>query len=143
MMSAQSTSLLGELNTTLSLKGLQSNEQCHVLDIFAQLRKCGLKSILSLPQLIVCGDQSVGKSSVLKALTEIPFPKNNNLCTRFAMKIILRRGTTNSLTIKIILDNKRSTNEQETIKIFREFITDFDELPHVMERESMGLWLFT
>ena len=133
-MSAQSTSSLGELNTTSSLEGLQSDEQRHVLDIVAQLRKCGLESILPLPQLVVCGDQSAGKSSVLEALTELPFPRNDNLCTRFATEIILRWGTTNSLTIKVIPDNKRSTNEQETIKTFRESITDFDELPRVMER---------
>ena len=55
-MSSQSASPLEELNTTSSLEGLQSDEQRRVLDIVAQLRKCGLESILSLPQLVVCGD---------------------------------------------------------------------------------------
>lgn len=68
--------------TTSSLAGLQSEEQSHVLDIVQQLRQVGLDSVLSLPQLVVCGDQSAGKSSVLEALTEIPFPRNDNLCTR-------------------------------------------------------------
>lgn len=68
--------------TTASLEALQSDEQSHVLDIVQQLRKCGLDSFLPLPQLVVCGDQSAGKSSVLEALTEIPFPRNDNLCTR-------------------------------------------------------------
>ena len=123
-----------ELNTTSSLEGLQSDEQRRVLDIVAQLRKCGLESILSLPQLVVCGDQSAGKSSVLEALTEIPFPRNDNLCTRFATEIILRRAMTDRLTIKMIPDAKRPQPEQETIKAFKESITNFDELPHVMEK---------
>jgi len=133
-MSSQSASPLEELNTTSSLEGLQSDEQRRVLDIVAQLRKCGLESILSLPQLVVCGDQSAGKSSVLEALTEIPFPRNDNLCTRFATEIILRRATADSLTIKVIPDTKRPSHEQESIKTFKESITDFDELPRVMDK---------
>lgn len=105
-----------------------------------QRRKCGLDSILSLPQLVVCGDQSAGKSSVLEALTEIPFPRNDNLCTRFATEIILRRAPKNSLTIKIIPDEQRPVLEQTTIKGFEEAITNLDELPKVMKMamEAMG-----
>ena len=132
---------LDELQTTSSLEGLQTDEQRRVLDIIAQLRKCGLESVLSLPQLVVCGDQSAGKSSVLEALTEIPFPRNDNLCTRFATEIILRRAVTNSLTIKVIADTKRPSNEQEAIGAFEESITNFDELPRVMTEamKVMGL----
>lgn len=121
-----------ELDVTSSLEDLQTDEQRRVLDTVAQVRKCGLESILSLPQLVVCGDQSAGKSSVLEALTEIPFPRNDNLCTRFATEIILRRANANSLKIKLIPDSKRPTNEQENINAFEESITDFEELPKIM-----------
>lgn len=142
-MGAQSASAPEELNTTSSLEGLQSDEQRRVLNVVAQLRKCGLESILSLPQLVVCGDQSAGKSSVLEALTEIPFPRNDNLCTRFATEIILRRATANSLTIRVIPDTKRPVNERESIKAFKESITDFDELPRVMEKAMVLMGIDT
>ena len=122
-----------EVNINTSIEDLQTDEQRRVLDTVAQVRKCGLESILSLPQLVVCGDQSAGKSSVLEALTEIPFPRNDNLCTRFATEIILRRATVNSLTIKIIPSTKRPSAEQESIKTFQESITDFSELPRIMD----------
>lgn len=122
-----------EVDTTTSLEDLQTDEQRRVLDTVAQVRKCGLSSVLSLPQLVVCGDQSAGKSSVLEALTEIPFPRNDNLCTRFATEIILGRAATNSLTIKIIPDTKRPSSQQATIQAFKESITDFSELPRVMD----------
>lgn len=123
------------------MEGLQTEEQRRVLNIVAQLRKCGLESILSLPQLVVCGDQSAGKSSVLEALTEIPFPRNDNLCTRFATEIILRRATTDSLTIKVIPDTERPGLEQESIRTFQESITNFSDLPRVMKMAmgAMGL----
>lgn len=124
--------IIKEMDITSSLQDLQTDEQRRVLDTVAQVRKCGLESILSLPQLVVCGDQSAGKSSVLEALTEIPFPRNDNLCTRFATEIVLRRANTNSLTIKIIPDPKRPVNEQTPLKAFQESITNFDELPRIM-----------
>lgn len=123
-----------ELNTTESLEGLQSDEQRLVLNTITQIRKCGLESVLSLPQLVVCGDQSAGKSSVLEALTEIPFPRNDNLCTRFATEIILHRATTESLTIKVIPDTSRPAAEQDSIRGFKETITDFKELPSLMSK---------
>lgn len=64
-----------ELNMNASLEDFQSDEQRRVLDTVSKVRKCGLDTVLSLPQIVVCGDQSSGKSSVLEALTEIPFPR--------------------------------------------------------------------
>ena len=69
-----------------------------MLDVVDQIRKCVLESIIPLPQLVVCRDQSAGKSSILEALTKIPFPRNDNLCTRFATEIILRRAPVDSLS---------------------------------------------
>ncbi|KAI7233482.1 hypothetical protein KC330_g5346 [Hortaea werneckii] len=77
---------------TTSLDALQSQDSRRVMDIVDKLRRSGLSGIVQLPQLVVSGDQSSGKSSVLEAITEIPFPRKENLCTRFAIEIILRRA---------------------------------------------------
>ncbi|KAI9844695.1 MAG: hypothetical protein M1837_005437 [Sclerophora amabilis] len=128
-------------DTTSSLEELQSKEQQNVLNIVADLRKCGIERMLSLPQLVVCGDQSAGKSSVLEALTEIPFPRNDNLCTRFATEIILRRAASESITIKVLPDSERPGNERDAIESFTETISDFSELPQLMDKAMtlMGL----
>lgn len=51
---------------------------------------------------MVVGDQSSGKSSVLEGLTDLPFPRDNGLCTRFATQITFRRAEKSSITVSII-----------------------------------------
>ena len=63
-----------------SLESLNSVDQLRLLDVVDKLRAQGLGSFIALPQLIVCGDQSSGKSSVLAALSDLPFPRKENLC---------------------------------------------------------------
>lgn len=130
-----------QMSTSPSLEKLQTDEQRRVLDTVSQVRKCGLESVLSLPQIVVCGDQSAGKSSVLEALTEIPFPRDDNLCTRFATEICLRRDSVNSLTVRIIPDGDRPQKKQEEIRKYSETITNFADLPRIMNkaREVMDI----
>ncbi|EHL00349.1 putative Interferon-induced GTP-binding protein Mx [Glarea lozoyensis 74030] len=116
-----------------SLAELQTEEQRKVLDTIARVRKCGLEGTISLPQIVVCGDQSAGKSSVLEALTEIPFPRNDLLCTRYATEIMLRNAAEDSITIRVIPDSNRPSAEQASIKLFEKSITNFDDLPTIMD----------
>ncbi|PVI06772.1 GTP-binding protein [Periconia macrospinosa] len=127
--------------TTSSLEALQSNDQRKVMDIVDKLRRTGLNGIVELPQLVVCGDQSSGKSSVLEAITEIPFPRKENLCTRFATEIILRRSHLSIISVSITPDKLRPKTEQDTLKSFQKSIADFSQLPVIIEEatEAMGL----
>ncbi|KAJ4991097.1 dynamin family protein [Stagonosporopsis vannaccii] len=127
--------------TTSSLKALQSADQRKVLDIVDKLRRTGLSGIVELPQLVVCGDQSSGKSSVLEAITEIPFPRKENLCTRFATEIILRRSPSATISITITPDKLRPSEEQAKLKTFRKSIIEFSQLPEIIDEatQEMGL----
>jgi hypothetical protein len=127
--------------STASLEALQGTEQRKILDLVDRLRRAGLSSILQLPQLVVCGDQSSGKSSVLEAITEIPFPRKENLCTRFATEIILRRDVSSSITCKINPDKSRPDGEQKKLAGFQKSIKNIDELPALIDEATtlMGL----
>ncbi len=45
-----------------------------------------------MPQICVMGDQSSGKSSVLEALSGIPFPRGTGLTTRCPIRMVMRRA---------------------------------------------------
>jgi Dynamin family len=130
-----------EIVTTTSLESLQSDGQRKIMDIVDKLRRTGLNGVVQLPQLVVCGDQSSGKSSVLEAITEIPFPRKENLCTRFATEIVLRRDHTPSISTKITPDKARPAPEQAKLREFSKSINDFSELPALMDEATslMGL----
>jgi hypothetical protein len=68
-------------NTGLS--ALRSSKSVLRLEQIASLRARGVGDTIDLPQLVVCGDQSAGKSSVLEGLTGIPFPRDDGVCTKF------------------------------------------------------------
>jgi len=77
-----------------------------------QLFACNVGEYINLPQLVVVGDQSSGKSSVLEGLTKLKFPRNSGLCTRFATQIIFRR-TPNLATRKVTGSIISTTHDEE------------------------------
>jgi GTP-binding protein EngB required for normal cell division len=134
-----------DLSDLSSFKDLQSVRQLKLLDEIDALRTYGLQEYVSLPQLVVCGDQSAGKSSVLEAITEIPFPRKDNLCTRFATEIVLRRSGTDSLAVSIKPSKDRSSDDAERLKKLHLALENFEGLPLLIDQatEAMGLGTFS
>ncbi|KAK7575380.1 hypothetical protein V3481_017340 [Fusarium oxysporum f. sp. vasinfectum] len=76
-----------------------------VFDAVDSLQEAGLKREL-IPKLVVVGDQSSGKSSVLEAICKIPFPVHEDLCTRFPIELVQRKSLIESITITISVVEK-------------------------------------
>ncbi|EED18923.1 dynamin family GTPase, putative [Talaromyces stipitatus ATCC 10500] len=100
--------------------GVESSKQLAFID---DLHRLGLSRTVDLPELIVVGDQNTGKSSVLQAITEISFPVESALCTRFPIKISFRQtpGTSTSVQAEILPGPKTQDDDvfMERIKNFR------------------------
>jgi hypothetical protein len=79
--------------------GLASPDLLKKID---RLFTCNVGEYVDLPQLVVVGDQSSGKSSVLEALTNLPFPRESGLCTRFATQITFRRSQETRVSVSVI-----------------------------------------
>ncbi|KAH7034447.1 P-loop containing nucleoside triphosphate hydrolase protein [Linnemannia elongata] len=68
------------------------SEYQQVIDTINRIQNHGLPHKLSVPKMVIIGDQSSGKSSVLEALTKLSFPRDKDMCTRFATQVNLRRN---------------------------------------------------
>jgi hypothetical protein len=78
-----------------------AQDQTGLLDTIDQLRLQGVDQYIPLPQIIVCGDQSSGKSSTLAAISGFDFPVGAGCCTRAVTEVILRRSKTQFISVSI------------------------------------------
>ncbi|KAF5622296.1 RBTMx2 [Fusarium sp. NRRL 52700] len=69
------------------------NEKRQILfNAIDRLQACGSLKYLAIPQLVVVGEQSSGKSSLLRTLTDISFPVMAGIGTRFPIRVVSRRS---------------------------------------------------
>lgn len=109
-----------------SRTGLQATgDHTKMLKILDELRDLQGEdqNAYSPPKIIVCGDQSSGKSSVLEAISGIPFPRNSKLCTRYRTQVTLLRKPASRVGLRIIPESGRPPNEA---RLLRNFVRDLD-----------------
>ena len=121
---------------------LQSKDHRDLLDIIDTLRSKGISKYVDLPEIIVCGDQSAGKSSVLEAISGMSFPTKDNLCTRFPTELILRRDLTPGVKVSINPGPERSADERGRLSRFGlEFDITNPDLGSVIEKAKVAMGL--
>ncbi|CAI7566369.1 unnamed protein product [Penicillium palitans] len=125
-----------------AMSQLQS-QQSELLDKIDELRAIGVGGLVELPQIIVCGNQSSGKSSVLEAISRVRFPSKSNICTRFATEIVLRRNPSDRIKVSIEPgDSRKDEQEQQKLRAFTsESFSSSGDLPTLIKnaKECMGL----
>jgi GTPase SAR1 family protein len=123
---------------------LATEETCSRLNQIDKLRALGVGGCVSLPQLVVCGDQSTGKSSILERLSGISFPRKDGLCTRFATEIVLRHSNTPlEVVVTIRPHGSRDATSRSALESFKKTFSTLDSmhLPDIIEEAGslMGL----
>ncbi|KAH6664599.1 dynamin family protein [Halenospora varia] len=96
-----------------------------MLDKIDKLFACNVGDYINLPQIVVVGDQSSRKSSVLEGLTDLPFPRDSGLCTRFATQITFRRSVTRQIAVLIVPARDSSADHA---KLLRSWAKDMEIL---------------
>ncbi|GJC90452.1 interferon-induced GTP-binding protein Mx [Colletotrichum liriopes] len=111
------------------------------MDSIDSLRSQGIDHLVSLPQIIVCGDQSSGKSSVLEAISGVSFPIKSNLCTRFPTELVLRRTCHVGARVSIVPHPSRSEPEKVALSSFEEKLEDFEGFAALIDsaKSAMGI----
>lgn len=112
-----------------------SGERKALLDTIDGLRKLGIGRFVDLPQIIVVGDQSSGKSSVLEAISRVRFPIKDGLCTRFATELVLRTDSHTKIHVQI----QPASGLADIDWAFNETRFDTEDLPHIVEKAKVHL----
>ncbi|KAJ6003607.1 hypothetical protein N7522_006299 [Penicillium canescens] len=126
-----------------ALDALCTQEQLDLLDSVDTLRSQGISHYVSLPQIIVCGDQSSGKSSVLEAISGVSFPVKSSLCTRFPTELVLRKNSQVGVRVSIVPHHSRSEAEQQSLGSFCEQLAGFDGLAILIENAKAAMGIST
>ncbi|KAK2605810.1 hypothetical protein QQS21_003764 [Conoideocrella luteorostrata] len=113
------------------------SQQTHALDssgrrqqlfnIIDELRDYNLDKYVELPQIVVVGDQSSGKSSVLEAISRAKFPSKSDLCTRFATELVLRRAEGPGQMCQVRIKPLPEDTEEVRLRINKFNRLDFDD----------------
>lgn len=129
-----------DLDLDIAALNQLNQDQRVLLDIIDDLRAIGVERYAPLPQLIVVGDQSSGKSSVLEAISGFRFPVRNSVCTRFATELVLHTAPTLEIGAKIRRDEyERVSTEMLDLNIREPFSKD--DIPRIIEeaKRIMGI----
>ncbi|KAI0129735.1 P-loop containing nucleoside triphosphate hydrolase protein [Xylariales sp. AK1849] len=94
-----------------------------LLEKVDKLRDLNIGQHVPLPQLVVVGDQSSGKSSLLESLSGIPFLQDQGLCTRNATQITSRRDSVDCVNIRIIPGPHSSEEHRKQVESFQMHIS--------------------
>ncbi|KAG5991712.1 hypothetical protein E4U43_003954, partial [Claviceps pusilla] len=122
---------------------IQSSEHKNLLDSIDKLRAQGISRHVALPEIVVTGDQSAGKSSVLEAISGISFPTKDNLCTRFATELSLRRSPCTGVKVSIIPGKTCTAAQKKKLQKFAPKLEEGSKIDigNVIElaKDAMGI----
>lgn len=97
-----------------------------MLEKIDKLFACGVGAQVALPQIVVVGDQSSGKSSVLEGLIKKPLPRDSGLCTRFATHISFERSISTGIHVSIKPDEHASNEHIDRLNNWGKSVTSLD-----------------
>ncbi|OAA37037.1 Dynamin, GTPase domain protein [Metarhizium rileyi] len=122
-----------QLNSSI-LSQLNTKDAKLLHDLTDKLTSCGVGKFVNLPQIVVVGEQSVGKSSVLEAISHVRFPVKANVCTRVATELVLRRAPVSRINVSVRFDDK-----SKPPKTFQQTNFSQDDLPIIIDEAKSSM----
>lgn len=125
---------------TSALEDLITQDQTQLLDLVRDLRNLGISRWIDLPQLIVVGGQTSGKSSVLEAVSRIRFPRGDSLCTTFATEVTLSRAEEETIKVHLRPAPTATPPRKEHVQSFETECTAIEDVSTVIEKAKTHLY---
>lgn len=107
-------------------------------DVVNALRQCGTEKVLKLPKIAVIGNQSVGKSSLIEAISKIQLPRSMGTCTRCPMEVILRSDSSNTWTCKVAVRVTDATTILPTDFLFN-VTSESEHVESILRRAQLAV----
>jgi GTPase SAR1 family protein len=118
---------------------LNSEESRALLSAIDRMREILHDEKIRLPEIVVVGDQSVGKSSVLEAISGIQLPRAQNICTRCPLE--LRMKSTKDDEFAVIRSGTSSEDEAKTIHDFNDIAKEVIRLTNEITNSETDISL--
>ena len=109
-------------------------------ELFKELRDWGIEELIQLPKVVVLGSQSVGKSSLIEAISRIKVPRASQTCTRCPMEVVLSSANPDNWHCKVSLriDHDETPKQRRGIFPFAE-TTDKEEVTNILRRAQLAI----
>uniref|UniRef100_A0A1I8G129 Dynamin-type G domain-containing protein n=1 Tax=Macrostomum lignano TaxID=282301 RepID=A0A1I8G129_9PLAT len=118
------------------------------LDAIDCLRAQGLQRDIRLPAIAVVGDQSVGKSSVLEAISGVELPRGTGIVTRCPLMLSMRSRDEPGWSARIKYQTKSGQNQEKNLntspeigQAIREAQNEMTSSPGEISEHIIELWV--
>lgn len=121
------------------------HERTRLLHLISRLRHHNVEEHFDISHIVMCGYQSTGKSSVLQAITMIPFPAGVSTTTKCITVVRISEGESHEDVIEITIEPSQDSgthrNHEDRIQQLKEFrkraarLEDIGELLLLAEKE--------
>jgi hypothetical protein len=113
-----------ELSFHASFQGIASQSLKAYNDTLGELQGLGVSHDVPLPELVLVGDQSAGKSSVMSGLANLDLPRSDGTCTRCPLHIRVSRN--NEWSCRVSLSKEYEYKPPSDRPITENDVTDQD-----------------
>ncbi|KAK4198731.1 P-loop containing nucleoside triphosphate hydrolase protein [Triangularia verruculosa] len=114
------------MGPNLALKDFGQGFLKDINDALGELQSRGIQHVASLPELVLVGDQSSGKSSLMSAIAGLSLPRSSGTCTRCPIHIRISRADEWSCRVFLNLEYGFKTPDRP---ITEQEVTSTNEFP--------------
>lgn len=116
-------------------------QKAQLNSLINSLRATGISQDLALPTVVVIGNQSSGKSSLLEAISCVNFPRASGTCTRVPTEVAMKRADTwqAQVSVRFEVDGQGRPLKKVKQLAFGEPLTDPTQVADMLRRAQLAL----